>query len=805
MLKNYLKIALRNIIRQKAYSLINIAGLAIGMAACMLILLYIQYELSYENMHRDKDRIYRVLTIDKALGTNAQRVGITMPPLGPALPEHFPEVEASLRLTYGNQSLLRYENRPAVYAQQMRSAGANFFDFFDYPLLQGYPATAVKDPFTVVLTETLAGQIFGDVDPMGKSIKTGDGNDLLVTGILQDLPDNTHLQFDALGSIETLASLARQQQPEDATRPIWLEEWRMIAMPTYVKFNENVSSAGFAEKFTELSYENEVGENFEITLQPLNDVHLRSTDVIFDPVTNKGDINNVYIFSAIALLILLIASVNYMNLSTARSTERAKEVGLRKVVGSKRSQLILQFLGESLLITFFAVILAEPLAYAVLPVLNDLGGTAISLDLTSNGLLLLFMIGALFLVGILAGLYPAIALSQYKPVTVLKGSFKSGKRGSALRKTLVVFQFTLSIALICATAIVQKQMNYIQNKDLGYDRDQVIILDMFDQGMGESLDIYREALSSHSAFTSVTAGGNIPGRTFGRTRVRPQGASEEDIWIWSRLSVSPEYLPTLGMEIAEGRNFSREMETDNQDAVIINQTAVDQLGWENPLEKRLYFGEQDSVGTQVIGIVRDFNFIGMHQKIEPVVIFPMDDFPGSLIAARIQAGSIPEAMEFAEQKWNDIYPEHPFTFNFMDDEFNALYQQDVNTGKVVNIFSALTILIACLGLFGLASHATVQRTKEIGVRKVLGASAGTIIRLLVIDFIRWVALANIFAWPIAWYLGNKWLETFAYRISIDPLPFVIASLLALLIAVLTVLSQTWRTALMNPADALRYE
>ena len=805
MLKNYFKIFLRNINRFKLYSIINIVGLAVGMTACILILLFIQAEVSYENMHTRAEQIYRVLTIDKALGTNNQRVGITMPALGPALPENFETVEAALRITGGGRTLLRYQDQPAIYAEQMRSADANFFDFFDYPLLQGDPATALQEPCSLVLTESLARQLFGDDPPMGQTLRTGSGTELKVTGILQDLPANTHLEFDALGSIATVASQARANQPPGSTQPIWVEMWQLIAMPTYVRFAEGASIEGIEEKFTQLTRDNGVSENFEITLQPLRDVHLKSTDIIFDQVNNKGDLNSVYIFAAIALLILVIAAVNYMNLSTARSTERAKEVGLRKVVGSRRAQLIGQFLGESLLITLLALLLALPLTWLALPFLNNLAGSALVFDPVGNVPLLLFLVSMLVLVGVLAGLYPAFVLAGFTPVTVLKGSFKTGKKGTALRIGLVVFQFALSIALIGVTLIIQQQLNYVQHKDLGYHKEQVLIFDMFDQNMGQNLETFRTELLQHSAFADAATASNVPGRTFGRTRVRPEGVSDEDIWIWSVFSVSPEALPALGMEMALGRNFSREMATDTSGAVLVNETAMRQLGWDDPLNKRLYFGQQDSVGTGIIGVVKDFHFAGMHQNIEPVVIFPLNSSPGNLLAARIQPGRIPEAMEIAQAAWRDVYPDYPFNYSFLDEEFADLYRRDLNTGKIVNIFSALAILIACLGLFGLASHSITQRFKEIGVRKVMGASAGSIVRLLVLDFVRWVALANLFAWPLIWFGASKWLESFAYRIDIAPLPFLIASLAALAVAIITVISQSWRAALINPARALRYE
>lgn len=805
MFKNHVRIFFRHINRHRLYAFINISGLAVGMAACILILLFIQSEVSYENQHSKADRVHRVLTIDKALGTNNQRVGITMPAIGPALSENFAEVEDATRLTFGGQTLLRYEDRPAIYAEEMRSADANFFDFFDFPLLHGDPATALVEPFSIVLTETLARQLFENENPMGQILRDGGGNDLTVTGVLQDLPYNTHLEFDALGSIATQASQARANQPEGSTQPIWLESWQMIAMPTYVRFAEGVSSEGFDARFTQLARDNNVSENFDITLQSLSDVHLESTDIIFDPVNNKGDITNVYIFAAIALLTLLIAVVNYMNLATARSTDRAKEVGIRKVVGSVRMQLVSQFLSESILTTCLALLLAVGLAWLALPWLNSVSGASVSIGPANAGLLAAFLLTLVLLVGFLAGLYPAFALANFKPITVLKGSFKTGKQGRTLRIGLVVFQFALSIALIGTTAIVQKQLHYIQSKDMGYDREQVVLFDMLDQTMSQSLESYREALIQHSAFVSVSASGNVPGRTFGRTRVRPEGVSDEDIWIWSQFSISPETLPTLGMEMADGRNFSRDRSTDSTGVVLINETAVQQLGWDDPLHKRLYFGTQDSVGTEVIGVIKDFHFAGIHQNIEPVVIFPMNTFPGNVLAARIQPNRIADALAFAEEQWNTVYPDYPFTYTFLDEEFEQLYARDQNTGLIVNIFSGLAILIACLGLFGLASHTTAQRTKEIGVRKVLGASSGLIVRLLVMDFVRWVALANLIAWPLAWYASSIWLEGFAYRVGVDPILLLVASLIALAISVATVLGQSWRAAAMNPARALQYE
>jgi len=805
MLKNYIRIFLRHIKLQKTHAFINIVGLAVGMAACILIMLFVRNELSHDNMHAASDRTYRVLTIDKALGTNNQRVGITMPAIGPALPGAFPEVEDATRLTFGGRTLLRHEDEQAVYAEQMRSGEADFFEFFDFPLLTGDPQTALAEPNSIVLTETLASNLFGSDDPLGQSLRDGNGTNLTVTGVMADLPPNTHLDFDALGSIRTLETQARANQPEGSTNPIWLESWGMIAMPTYVRFADGTDVAGFDARFTQLARNNSVSENFDITLQKVSDVHLKSTDVIFDPVTSKGDLTTVYVFAAIAFVILVIAIVNYMNLATARSTDRAREVGMRKVVGSTHRQLVTQYLGESLMTTTVALLLSVGLAFLALPLLNNLGGTRLVFDAATLGLIAVALVVLLVVVGVLAGIYPAFALARFQPITVLRGSFRAGREGRRLRVGLVVFQFALSIALIGSTAIVQKQLRYIQSKDVGYDREQVIVFDMVDGTMAQNMPTFRDELMGHSAFLEAAGTGNLPGRTFGRTRVRPDGVSDEDIWIWSQLAVTPEFLPTLGMDVAEGRNFSRDRGTDSSGVAMVNETAIDLLGWEEPIGRRLYFGLQDSVGTEVVGVVRDFHFAGIHQNIEPVVIFPLLAQSGSTLAARIGAGRASDALRHAEQTWMSIFPDYPFEYSFLDEEFDALYTRDRNTGRVVNIFSGLAILIACLGLFGLASYTTTQRTKEIGVRKVMGASSQRVTWLLVTDFVRWVALASIIAWPLAWWGASRWLDGFAYRVSVDPLLLLAATTLAIGVSIATVYWQSWRVAATNPARALRYE
>ena len=804
MFKNYVKIAIRNILRNKLYSFINILGLALGITACLLIMLYINYEYSFENLFSKNDRIYRVLTIDAALGTNKQRVGITMPPLGSILADNFPEIEAAVRISNGRRMLMQIGDEQGIYTESLRASDANFFSIFDYKLLEGDAQTALFEPYSIILTSRLAKSLFGEKEAMGSMIKAN-GIEMTVTGIMADLPGNTHFNFEALASLSTYIALAKAQQPENSTRPIWLEEWQMIAMPTYMLVTPKADLSGLADRITILTRDYGVEENFTITLQVLKDVHLNSTDIIFDNIHNKSDIKNIYIFAIIALLILIIATVNYMNLSTACSLQRSREVGIRKVVGSQRSQLRLQFLGESLGITLLSIFLAIPLLELSLPFLNNISGSQIIIGGNELQLLGYSMLAICILIGILAGLYPAFVLSRFKPVQVLMGALKSQDKGIVLRRILVIFQFTLSIAMIGLTVIIQQQMKFVSKKDIGYNRDQVAVFEMSGNAMNSESDNFIAALQEFSGIENVGAASNIPGRTFGRMGLFPEGAANDDIWIWSTFSIDPDLIAALDMEIVEGRNFRSGNDNSDEFSVIINETAVKQLGWDNPIGMKIFGDPSDSLGAEVIGVVKDFHFITMHQNIEPVLINPLSGNPARYIAAKMEKGRIDEALDYAEAKWQEFFPDYPFSFIFLDDEFNSLYSRDLNTGIIVKIFSLLTIFVACLGLLGLSSHSINQRRKEIGIRKVLGATTGEMTRLLLLNFVQWVALANIFAIPLGWYVARQWLKNFAYRIEPGILTFVISGAIALLIAMTAIIFQTVRTANANPADALKYE
>jgi len=805
MLKNYIKIAFRNILHNKLYSLINILGLAIGITACLLIVLFINYEFSFEDVFSKTDRIYRVLTIDAALGTNKQRVGITMPPLGKVLADKFPEIESATRITGSRRMLMQKESETGIFAEQVRFAEANFLSIFDFKLLSGDPETALSEPYQIILGAQLANSLFGDEDPLGQVLTLSRNLEMTVTGVIADLPGNTHFSFDALVSLATAEITAKARQPEGSMEPIWLEEWQLIAIPTYMLTSPNADVTGLEDRITELTREYGVDDNFTITLQALNDVHLLSTDVIFDRIDNKGDIKNIYIFSIIAILILIIAAVNYMNLSTACSMQRAKEVGIRKVVGSLRGQLRMQFLGESLIITLLAIFISIPLLELSIPWLNNILGAGIIMGIEQIQILIFCLLAICLVIGILAGLYPAMVLSRYKPLSVLAGAFKSQNKGVILRRILVIIQFTLSIALIGLTVVIQQQMHYITHRDIGYDREQVVLFEMYDGEMFRQVENFTAALTDYSGYSHIGSSSNVPGRTFGRTGILPEGVPEEDIWIWNAFSIDPAFLDAIGMKIVEGRNFWEGTEQSNEGTVLINETAVEQLGWENPIGKMIYSDETDFLGAEVVGIVKNFNFITMHQNIEPVLIRPLVNRPGSIITARIEKGRVKDALDFAETSWKDLYPDYPFTYTFLDDEFRTIYARDINTGGIVNIFSLLTIFVACLGLLGLSSHSINQRRKEISIRKVLGASTSEITRSLILNFIQWVALANILAIPLGWFVAKQWLKMFAYRIEPQLLTFIISGILAVIIALSAIIFQTIKAANANPADSMKYE
>ena len=793
MIKSYFKIAFRNLIKNKGISFINITGLAIALASAILIILHIQNELYYDMQHSKVDRIFRVLTIDKALGVSNNLVGITLPGLGPAMKEEFPEVEESVRLSRSGKDLIEYNNN-ALYTTDLVYAENSLFKVFDFKLVSGDKNTALTAPNTAVVTETMAHKIFGNENPLGKTFKVDNNTEVEVVGVLKDIPTTSHLAMDVVISLLPTAS--------DSNFANYLNSWNNISMTTYVLLNKAGSEKSVNSKLEPLIRKNNVKKNFNVTLQPLKDIHLKSSDILFDDANQaKSDIGFIYSLFAVAVFILIIASFNFMNLSTARAATRAKEVGLRKVVGAMRPQLISQYLGESVLLCLISLVFSLAVVEIFAPVVG-LEVSPFEYFIEHPPFVLVLLSGTIIL-GLLAGTYPAFVLSRFQPSKVLKGAIKNSKSGIWLRRVLVIVQFTTSIGMIIGTYIVYQQMDYIRNKNAGYNREQVLALDLNDQALQKSSESLKNEIKKISSVNGISFSSTLPGRGFNRTGVQPEGySSDKDIWILSIMSADENFIPNMKMKMVQGRNFSLDFPADKKQSVIINEAAVKSLGWKNPIGKK--FNPSSKNPLTVIGIIKDFNFVSMRHRVEPLIIVDQPQ-ANSTMSIRIAQGKIPETISFIEKVWKKVNPDHPFEYTFLDDEFNRLYKSEQSFSNLISGFTWLAIFIACLGLFGLASYMTEQRTKEIGIRKVLGASVGNILFLTTKQFVILVLLANIAAWPLAYYFMNKWLQDFAYRINIGFETFVAAAVVTMVIAFLTVSFQAIKAAVTNPVKSLRYE
>jgi putative ABC transport system permease protein len=798
MFKNYLKIAMRILKRYKAYSFINIAGLAIGLACCLLILLYVQYERSYDRYQENADHIYRVVEELDFFG-NKSHMAITPAPFAPAMKNEFPEVKDSVRFMKGNFSegkVLVTHGTDNYYEDKWYFADHSVFKIFTFPLVKGDPKTALLEPFTVVLSEEKARKYFGDEDPVGKILTLNDQysqSDFTVKGVLEEIPKNSHFRFDFLASFSTI----------DKRFPEWVQNWFNHMYYTYLLLDENSEPEALEAKFPELIAKhagNQAKAVLKPHLQPLTSIHLYSR--LESEIEVNSDAAYVYIFAAVALFILMIACINFMNLATARSAYRTREVGMRKVVGARRSQLIRQFLGESILFSFIALPLAVVMMELLLPTFRAFTDRDLGFNYLNNWPVLFFLIGITLVVGCVSGIYPALFLSAFKPIKVLKGKLSSGSKGLSLRRGLIVFQFAVSIILIIATGIIFSQVRFIRTTKLGFNKDQVLVLNIKDKELRTKYEAIKAELSKNPSILNVTASSGIPGRVSHNWYFSTEGLQEKkerpSMWV---LMVDHDFIQTLGMEIVEGRDFYRNFTTDEKDAIILNESAVKKYGWGSPLGRNIKTENKDAY---VIGVVKDFHFKSFYQQIEPVMIYIS---PGyfEFISVRVAADKIPETIAFLKTEWKELAPNRPLDYFFLDDDFDKIYRQEERAGKIFGYFSVLAIFVACLGLFGLAAFTAEQRTKEIGIRKVLGATTSNIVTLLNKEFIKWVLVANLIAWPVAYYAMNRWLQSFAYRTSIGLGIFVFSAAIAVLIAVLTLSSQAIKAAIANPANALRYE
>ena len=789
MWKNYLITSIRNLKKHKGHSLINILGLAIGMAASLLIFLYVHNELSYDMFHSKADRIQRVLFLDKSMGVSNTYAGITFVAMGPEIPKEIPEVEEAVRIMRRGRQPLKLGDR-RIYTKDMVLVDAAIFKIFDFKLLEGNPDSALEESFTAVLTQEMAATLFGDNDPMGETFVWGE-DVVRVTGILDDIPLTSHLRFDVMISLNF--------PDEEGTLGRALRTWDWISAPTYMLLREGATTENLEEKLIGVLRKNGIEENFSVTHQPLKDVHLHSKNVVFDGYNrNKGDINNVYSMAAVAFFILLIAIFNFMNLSTARSHSRSREVGMRKVVGARRRQLIGQFLSESLLLCVFGLVIALGLVALALTLLESAFDLHLSLGILTNPSIAAGIFIATIVTGLLAGSWPSFVLSSFRPTHVLRGGSKSESKGMGLRRILVVVQFAISIALIIGSGVVYQQIKFIKTRDMGYDREQILTFS-FNRETAAQYDTMVEKLAQSPAILSISSSGNLPGRTMSRSVIEPDGIDLTDPWVVSGMSMDEYFIETLGLELVEGRNFSREFGTDEEEAVIINQAAAKAIGWEEPLHKTFQKGE-----LKVVGVIRDFHFATLRHVVEPLVIRFRPGANG-LLSLKLRAGAIPEAVTHLRAVWNELLPGHPLEFTFLDDEFNIQYRREQSFGSLTRGFTILAIFIACLGLFGLASHTVEQRTKEIGIRKVLGAGVGGLVSLLATTYLKLVLLANLIAWPAAYFLMKRWLADFVYRIDLGLGIFIVSMVAAAVISLLTVSYHSIRAANTDPVRALRYE
>ena len=801
MFKNYLKVAFRSLNKNRVYAIINILGLALGLAITILVFLFIKDETSYEKHWSGYDRVYRT-------GIKADMMGqkmdapVSPSPMANALRTEFTDIESATRIqAFRQEILMRYEQKK-VYIQHGVSADSTFFKVFDYEFIHGNPDTALTEDNAVVLTEETARKLFGDTNAMGGIVNYDNRRDYIVKGIVKEPKGHAHFQFDMF--------IAQNQ-----IQNIWMSN----NFNTYLKLKEGVDVKDFevkmkdnflkkiepdVERFLKITVEEffKQGNSFDYQLQPLQDIHLYSHKDW--EIQQNGNIMYIYVFIGIALLVILIAGINFMNLSTARSGKRAKEVGVRKVTGASRKMLIFQFLTESVIQSFIALFLAFILVELFITGFNNVMESNLNLFNDHLGQTILFALFVTLFYGLFAGSYPAFFLSKFQPVDVLKGDFTKTKGGALLRKALVVIQFTASTILIIGMIIIFKQISYLHNKDIGFQGNQVIVVPIQTDQMTENFRNYKDIFLKDSKVLSVSRASYFPGDLPNQNMYVLEG-SEEQLPLWN-MEVDYDFFKTLDIELLEGRLFDREKESDSIPYFILNETAVKNLNIENPIGRRMgtYINQQGTlIYGNVVGVIKDFHVEGFNQPIRPMILSISNNV--WFASFKMAPDNMNTTVNFIEKEWTKLEPTHPFRYAFLDQKFGALLRQQENFGTMFLFLTILAIIISAMGLYGLASYTAEQRTKEIGIRKVLGASVSQIMNMLTKDFMKLVLIANIFAWPITYILAKDWLSNFSYQIDMPILPFVFATILALIIALLTVSTQAYLAANSDPVNALKYE
>ncbi|MCF7794610.1 MAG: ABC transporter permease [Candidatus Cloacimonetes bacterium] len=798
MLKNYLQITFRNMARHKVITLINILGLVLGITAFMLIMIWVGFEFSYDKYHENKDRIVR-LCVDLEAGSH-MIYPMSMPLAAPNLIEDFPEVVDAARLE--NPTRVSLKIGEETYQEAGFCHGDNsIFNVFSFPFVQGDSNSALKDPFTVVISQNIAENYFAESNPIGETLMINGIGPYTITGIFQNIPQNSHFKFQLMASFSTLFD----QQKE------MMENWFHIQFYTYLLLDKNVNWQQFEAKLPTFvnKYMGQMLDSFGAKLiffmQPLTDIHLFS-DLAGD-IAPQADIKYLYLFIAIALFVLVIACINFINLATANASIRAKEIGMRKTIGSNRKQIVMQFLLESVILCFIAVLLSVSVLEMIRPYFGDIFGTYIDLSYLNlwqmTGIIMLFPI----VVGILAGSYPAFYLSGLKPVNVLKSGIYKSKNRSSLRSVLVVFQFAISIILTISTLTIFSQINFMKYSDPGFKKNSMIVIPGVRQIIKQtSLEVLKNELSEISEIDGIGFSSLFPGRGTQKAIMFPEGFAEDDPQMGEKLFVDADFISTMNIDVVEGRNFSEELATDPQQSVLINQTAVQKFGWKKTVGKTFNMKSRDggSYKMNVVGVVKDFHSSSLHNPIQPLIIYYNTDRVNYLVI-KINSKNFEKTIQLIKKKIKQINPDHVLKYYFLDETLNTMYRRDQQTGKLALYFSSLSIILGCLGLLGLTSFLVQNRTKEIGIRKVLGSSVLDIIFLLTKEFCKLVVISVLIAWPISWFIIDKWLQNFAYRTEIGISVFIISGLFALSISIITVSSQTIKTARSNPVKTLKYE
>jgi putative ABC transport system permease protein len=805
MLRNFIKTACRNLVKHKAYSLINIVGLAVGITCGVLILAYVGYEFSYDGYHKNANRIYRVASKRTSMGT-ANAFATVPAPTGPTMVSDFPEVVGAVRFSPTVRRAFAYEDK-VFFQEGVFYADRSVFDVFSFELVRGDSETALEAPFTMVLTERTSRKYFGDEDPVGKTVKWDNRFDYRVTGVVKDPPPNSHFTFTVLASFATFIKYDTR-----------IGEWGGGSFATYIEFGENVDPQAFAKKLDGFGDRylaplfRDTGVELALFLQPLKSIHLHSK--LQGELGANGDIRVVGALAAIALVILLVACVNFMNLATARSVERAREVGIRKVVGAGRRDLAFQFLGESYVYSLIALCVAVLAARLLLPYFGGLAGRSIPVGSLRTPLVIGGLAAIFVFVGLAAGSYPALFLSAFKPISVLRGNLTRGSRGARFRAALVVFQFAVTAVLIIATGAILSQMKYMRTKDLGFDKKDKLVLAVQNDDVRRGLEAFKTEVLRIPGVIGAGASSMVPGEMYlFNLPTFPEGHPRDQALRMDEFFVDDGFVGTLGIEVVKGRAFSRENLADRTDGLMINETAARRLQWDEPIGKTIELRaafSNDAVKKRVIGVFRDIHQRSLYAVIEPTLLEyvgtegPIENRARRFIL-RLETEDLPRVTARIEQKWKDMFPGFPYYAFFLDEFYDGQHTAETRLGSIFKAFSVLAVLIGCVGLLGLASFASGQRTKEIGIRKVLGSSSGSIVVLLCREFVILVGVANALAWPIGYLAARSWLRNFPYAVGIGAGTFFLTAALTLVIASLSVGYRSLAAARANPVESLRYE